>query len=198
MIEGLRTRRPLVKFRRILPIAAVLFVAISALRFYVASPKFIRTPRGAIFSVSGQHTRPAIVSTAVNLPAFIVALPIELIIFRGQGFRSNRYYEPFRAIEFSLLGVLFWFYSGRAIDDWLAWRQLRSGSRWRLSDCLVGLVIAVEASMLAVLFFIGFKWERAEVWYLASSISWAALGYWAFFFRIAQFRAYPRSEHGTL
>jgi hypothetical protein len=194
MVEGLRISRPVIKFRRVLPLAAVLFVAVSALRFYAAAPRFIRAPRGAIFSVSGRQTRPAIVSTAVNLPVFIVALPLELAIFRGGGFSSNPYYEPFRAIEFSLLGIFFWFHSGRAIDDWLIWRQLRSGSRWRLSDCLVALMIAVEATMLVVLFAIGFKWERAELWYLASSISWALLGYWALFFRIAQIRAYPRSE----
>jgi hypothetical protein len=196
MVEGLRTRRPLFKFRRILPLAAVLFVGISALRFYAAAPRFIRTPRGAILSVSGQPTRPAIVSTAVNLPAFILALPIELAVF-GVDPRRNPSYEPFRMIEFSLLGSMFWFYSGRALDDWLAWRQLRSGARWRLSDCLVALIIAVEATMLTVLFIVGFKWDRTEIWYLTSAVSWTLLGYWGFFFRIAQFRAYPRSQHGA-
>jgi hypothetical protein len=192
MVEGLRASRPLLKFQRILPLAAVLFVSVSALRYYVAAPRFIRTPRGTIFSVSAPQTRPAIVATAVNLPASIFALPIELAVFRGAGFRDSPYYEAFRTVEFSLLGILFWFYAGRALDDWIAWRQLRSGSRWRLSDCLVAALIAGEATMLGVLFTVGFKWERAELWYLASSISWALVGYWAFLFRVFQFRAYPR------
>jgi hypothetical protein len=76
----------------------------------------------------------------------------------------------------------------------VAWRQLRSGSRWRLSDCLVAALIAIESSLLAVLFAVGFTWARAELWYLASSIGWALLGYWAFLFRIMQLRAYPRAK----
>jgi hypothetical protein len=190
MVEGLRTSRPYVKFRRILPLAAVLFVAISTLRFMVASPRTIRTPRG-IFSLSARQTRPEIVATAVNLPAFVFAMPLELAIL-GEVPRRSAYYEPFRLVEFSVIGILFWFYSGRAIDDWIAWRQLRSGSRWRLSDCLVAALTALEATLLGVVFAIGFKWERAELWYLASSVAWAILGYWAFLFRIVQFRAYPR------
>lgn len=191
MVEGLRSRRPLVKFRRILPVAAVLFVALSTLRYSSAGPRIFRTPGGSMFSINGRRTRPAVVSTAINLPAFVIALPLELAIFRGDP-RSNPYYELFRTIEFSLLGIIFWFCGGRAIDDWIGWRELRSGSRWRLSDCLVAGLIAVESTMLAVLFAIGFRWARAELWYLASSVAWALLGYWSFIFRIVQFRAYPR------
>jgi hypothetical protein len=191
MVEGLKSRRPLVKFCRILPVAAVLFVALSNLRYYSAAPRIFRTPRGAVFSLDGRRTRPAVVSTAINLPAFLIALPLELAIFRGDP-RSTPYYEPFRTVEFSLLGMFFWFFAGRAIDDWIAWRALRSGSRWRLGDCVIAGLIALESTMLAVLFAIGFKWARAELWYLASSVFWALLGYWAFIFRIVQFRAYPR------
>lgn len=191
MVEGLRSRRPLVKFRRILPVAAVLFVALSTLRYYAAAPRLFRTPGGSIVSVDGHRTRPAVVSTAINLPAFLAALPLELAIFRGEP-RSTPYYEPFRTFEFSLLGIFFWFFAGRTIDDWIAWRALRSGSRWRLSDCVIAGLIALESTMLAVLFAIGFRWARAELWYLASSMAWALLGYWAFIFRMVQFRAYPR------
>jgi hypothetical protein len=192
MVEGLRSSRPLVKFRRVLPVAAVLFVAITTARYFSAPPRVFRIPGGAILS-NGHRTRPAVVSTAINLPAFLLALPLELAIFRGDP-RRNAYYEPFRTIEFALLGIFFWFSAGRALDDWVAWRQLRSGSRWRLSDCLVAALIAIESSLLAVLFAVGFTWARAELWYLASSIGWALLGYWAFLFRIMQLRAYPRAK----
>lgn len=191
MVEGLRSRRPIVKFCRILPVAAVLFVALSTLRYYSAAPRLLPTPGGPLFSINGRRTRPAVVSTAINLPAFAVALPLELAIFHGEP-RSTPYYEPFRTIEFSLLGIFFWFSAGRAIDDWVGWRELRSGSRWRLGDCLIAALVALESSMLAVLFAIGFRWAPAELWYLASSVAWALLGYWAFIFRIVQFRAYPR------
>jgi len=193
MVEGLRSGRPLVKFRRVLPVAAVLFVALSTFRYFSSAPRILRTPGGTILSLNGRHTRPAVVSTAINLPAFLIALPLELAVFRGDP-RSNSYYEAFRTIEFSLLGIIFWFCAGRAIDDWISWRQLRSGSRWRLIDCLIAGLIAVESSMLAVLFAVGFTWARAELWYLASSVSWALLGYSAFVFRLVQFRAYPRAK----
>ena len=192
MVEGLRSRRPLVKFRRVLPVAAVLFVAITTARYFSAAPRVLRLPGGAILS-NGHRTPPAVVSTAINLPAFFFALPLELAMFRGDP-RKSAYYEPFRTIEFSLLGIIFWFSAGRAIDDWIAWRQLRSGSRWRLIDCFIAGLIAIESSLLAVLFAVGFNWARAELWYLASSIGWALLGYWAFFFRIVQLRAYPRAK----
>jgi len=113
------------------------------------------------------------------------------VVFRGE-LRNHPYYEAFRTIEFTVLGVIFWFCAGRAIDDWIVWRQLRSGSRWRLSDCLISAITALEATMLTVLFAVGFKWARTEIWYLASSVVWALLGYAALLFRIAQLRAYPR------
>ena len=192
MVQGLRTSRPLVKFRRILPLAALLFVAVAAYRYFAAGPRLIHTPSGPIFSMSARETRPAVVATAVNLPASIIALPLELVVFGSDPGRS-RYYEPFRVIEFSLVGLIFWFYFGRAVDDWIVWRKLRSGSRWRLSDCLMAALIAVEASILCVLFAVFFKWERGEeIWYLASAVAWTFLGYWAFLFRVVQFRAYPK------
>lgn len=191
MVEGLRSSRPLVRFRRILPLFAVLFVALSTWRFYTSTPRAVRTPAGDVLSLTGTRPRPAVVATALNLPAFLLALPLELIVFRGE-LGNHPYYEDFRTIEFTVLGVIFWFCAGRAIDDWIVWRQLRSGSRWRMSDCLISAITALEATMLTVLFAVGFKWARTEIWYLASSVLWALLGYSALLFRIAQLRAYPR------
>lgn len=195
MVEGLRSNRPVIKFRRLLPAAAVLFIALTTWLYVVAAPNMVRSPRGALLSLPS-HTRPAVIATAVNLPAFVIALPLELAVF-GSNARNKPYYEPFRTVEFSLLGVIFWFFAGRALDDWIAWRQLRSGSRWRLSDCLLAALVAIECTMLTVLFAIGFKWERAELWYLASSLTWAAVGYWAFIFRVVQFRTYPKATAGA-
>ncbi len=190
MVEGLRSSHQLIKFRRVLPAAAVLFVALSTWLYVAAAPRTVYAPPDLAFSDS-THTRPAVISTAVNLPAFVIALPLELAVL-GPHARAHRYYEPFRTVEFSLLGIIFWFFAGRAIDDWIGWRQIRSGSRWRLSDCLLAGLIAVESTMLAVLFAVGFKWAREELWYLSSSVAWALLGYWAFIFRVVQFHSYPK------
>ena len=54
-----------------------------------------------------------------------------------------------------------------------------------------------EASALAVQFSARFKWDQAQLWYLAGAIGWALLGYAAFVFHIAQLRAYPRARGKT-
>ena len=196
MVQGLRKRLSPIKFRHLMPVAALLFVAFSTLFFYMARPRTILTPRGTFITVSGGRTRPSVIATAINLPALVLAVPLELAVFAGQP-AMHPYHEAFRLVEFISLGVLFWFVIGRAMDDWIAWRQLRSGSRWRLLDCLIAALIALEASALAVQFSARFKWDQAQLWYLAGAIGWALMGYAAFVFRIAQLRAYPRARGKT-
>jgi hypothetical protein len=196
MVQGLRTRLLPIKFSHIMPVAALLFVAFSTLFFHMARPRTILTPRGTFISLSGGRTRPSVIATAVNLPALVIAVPLELAIFPGQP-GTQPYHEPFRLLEFTCLGILFWFIIGRAMDDWIVWRQLRSGSRWRLMDCIIAALIALEASALAVQFSARFKWDQDQLWYLAGAIGWALLGYSAFVFRIAQLRAYPRARGKT-
>jgi len=196
MVQGLRTSVSPVKFRHIMPLAALLFVAFSTLFFYMARPRTILTPRGTFISVTGGRTRPTVVATAVNLPALVIAVPLELAVFTGQP-AMHPYHQPFRLLEFTSLGILFWFIMGRAMDDWIVWRQLRSGSRWRLMDCLIAALIALEASALAVQFSVRLKWDPEQLWYLAGAIGWAILGYSALVFRIAQLRAYPRAHGRT-
>jgi hypothetical protein len=191
MVQGLRVIRPVVKLRHILPVAAVLFVAFSTLFFYMARPRTFLTPRGTFISITGGRTAPTVIATAINLPALVLAVPLEVAIFNDQP--GNPYHEPFRLLEFTCLGIFFWSIVGRAIDDWIVWRRLRSGSRWRLSDCLIAGLIALEASALSVQFSARFKWGQAEIWYLAGAIGWAILGYSVLIFRIAQLRAYPRA-----
>jgi hypothetical protein len=190
MVQGLRSGRQGIKFRLVLPAAAVLFVALSTWLYAAAGPHMVYSPPDVLYSAS-THTRPAVIATAVNLPAFVIALPLELAML-GSHAKSHRYYEPFRTVEFSFLGMIFWFVAGRAIDDWIGWSQIRSGSRWRLSDCLFAALIAVESTMLAVLFAVGFRWAREELWYFTSSVAWALFGYWAFIFRVVQFNSYPK------
>ncbi|MGH9568316.1 MAG: hypothetical protein ACRD4F_01665, partial [Candidatus Angelobacter sp.] len=93
-------------------------------------------------------------------------------------------------VEFSVLGIVFWFFAGRFLDDLIAWRSLRSGSRWRLSDCLMAAIIALEATLVLGVFLLEPRYTP-DVWFLASGLAWALLGYWALIFRIVQFRAYP-------
>jgi len=187
MVEGLKTGRPIVKFCRALPLAALLFVAASSYRYYRAAPQMVHLPRGV--DIEGRiGTPPVTVATAVNLPAGILAAPLESLL------PHSPYHELYRTVEFSLLGVIFWFSIGRFIDDVIAWRTLRSGSRWRLSDCLIAGLIAGEATVLLIFFALEPGRGISDFWLLASATGWALLGYSALMFRIAQFRAYPRSD----
>ena len=187
MVEGLKTGRPIVKFCRALPVAALLFVAASTYRYYRAAPQMMHLPRGV--DIEGRvGTPPATVAVAVNLPAGILAAPFELSLPR------SAYHEVFRIVEFSLFGVIFWFVIGRFIDDAIAWRTLRSGSRWRLSDCLMAGLIAGEATVLLIFFALEPGRGISDLWLLAAATGWALLGYSALIFRIAQFRAYPRTN----
>jgi hypothetical protein len=185
MAEGLKTGRPLVKFCRALPVAALLFVAASTYRYYRSAPQLVRLPQGV--EVEGRMgTPPATVATAVNLPAGILAAPFDMFLPRSP------YREAYRIVEFSLLGVVFWFAIGRFIDDAIAWRTLRSGSRWRLSDCLMAALIAAEATFLLAFFVLEPGRGVTDLWLLAAATFWALMGYSALLFRIAQYRAYPR------
>lgn len=187
MVEGLKTGRPIVKFCRALPVAALLFVAASTYRYYRAAPQIVHLSRG--IDIEGRvGTPPAIVATAVNLPAGILAAPLEIFL------TSSPYREAYRILTFSLLGVIFWFAIGRFIDDAIAWRTLRSGSRWRLSDCLMAGLIAGEATVLLVFFALKPGHGIAGLWLLAAATGWALLGYAALIFRVAQFRAYPHTN----
>lgn len=189
MVEGLRQGRPLVKFRRVLPVAALLFVTITTYRYYHTEPFELASPLGPV-RMARPGTRPSIVAAAINLPAGILALPLELAFLRNSQ-RRLRSFEAFRVVEFSVLGIVFWFFAGRFLDDLIAWRWLRSGSRWRLSDCLMAAVIAVEATLVLGVFLLEPRYSP-DVWFLASGLAWALLGYWALIFRIVQFRSYPR------
>lgn len=187
MAEGLRTGRPVVKFCRALPVAALLFVAASTYRYYRAAPRMMRLPPG--IEIEGRMgTPPATVATAVNLPAGILAAPFEMFLPRSP------YREAYRIVEFSLLGVIFWFAMGRFIDDAIAWRTLRSGSRWRLSDCLMAALIAVEATLVLIVFTLERGRDVTDLWILAAATGWGLLGYAALIFRVMQFRAYPRAK----
>lgn len=188
MVEGLKAGRPLVKFRRALPVAALLFVAASTYRYYHAVPRTLLLPGGVTF-VSRPGTPPATVATATNLPAIIFAAPVEMIFNSPQ----SRYHDVFRIVEFSLLGVIFWFAAGRFFDDVIAWRAVRSGSRWRLSDCLMAALVAAEATVVLAIFALK-PGIFPNTWFLISGVGWAMLGYSAFFFRILQYRAYPRTK----
>jgi hypothetical protein len=77
------------------------------------------------------------------------------------------------------------------LDDLIAWNSLRSGARWRLSDCVIAALIAAEATLVLAVFESEPKFDR-DVSLLISGVFWAMLGYSALFFRILQFRAYPR------
>jgi hypothetical protein len=68
---------------------------------------------------------------------------------------------------------------------------LRSGSRWRLSDCLMAALVAAEATAVLAIFALR-PGLFPNTWFLISGVGWAMLGYSAFLFRILQFRAYPR------
>jgi hypothetical protein len=190
MVAGLSKGRVAIKFRRMLPIAALLFVTISTYRFYQGVPRLLRSPGGRIVIGPSVRPRPMVVAQAVNLPAFILVLPLELAIFGSEPIRTQ-FFDAVRVIEFSVLGMLFWFYIGRFVDDAIAWRKLRSGSRWRLMDCVMAGLIAAEATLIFVVFLLEPKMGPDE-WILAGAIFWGIVGYSAFFFRIAQFRAYPR------
>lgn len=187
MVEGLKTGRPIVKFCRALPVAALLFVVASTYRYYHAAPRMMHLPQGV--DIEGRvGTPPTTVAAAVNLPAGILAAPLEFFL------PSSPYREVYRVVEFSLLGVIFWFAIGRFIDDAIAWRTFRSGSRWRLSDCLMAGLIAGEATVLLIFFALEPARGISGLWFLAAATGWALLGYSALFFRIAQFRAYPRAN----
>lgn len=190
MPEGLSKGRVFIKFRRVLPIAALLFVTIFAYRYYNGVPRLIRSPGGRIVIDPAVRTRPMVIAQAVNLPAFVIVLPLEMAMFRSEPIQA-RFFDAVRVIEFSVIGMFFWFFAGRFIDDAIAWRRLRSGSRWRFSDCIVAGVIAAESTLIYVVFLLEPKMSPDQ-WILAGAIGWGVLGYSAFIFRIAQFRAYPR------
>lgn len=190
MGQGLKSGRTGIKFRRILPLAALLFVTVTTYR-YIAFP---RTPHDGTTSLrANPHSRPLTVAQAVNLPAFALTLPIELALF-GPKRDNSAGAQAFSIVEFAVLGIIFWFFAGRFLDDFTTWRRLRSGSRWRLLDCLVAAFIAVESTLLLAVFtFIPLR-DFQDMWLISASIGWAALGYFAFAFRIVQFRAYPRGS----
>lgn len=193
MVEGLRTSRPLIKFRRVLPIAALLFVTASTYRYYHPPPRLVTSPGGRPLVLGGNRARPMIVATAINLPAGIIAIPLELAVLGPEG-EHKPHFEAFRVVEFSLLGMIFWFYAGRYFDDLIAWRNVRSGSRWRLTDCLVAAVIAAETTFLTVVLSFQPHWSVPEFWLFSCTIGWGLLGYSAFIFRVFQLRSYPRRD----
>lgn len=190
MVEGLRVERPLIKFRVVLPIAALLLVATSCYRYY-RGPATLRGPDNPVHSSGGLYAHPMIVAQAVNLPAAIVALPLEVAVL-GTRPRSMPVLEFVRIAEFSFIGTFFWFFMGRFVDDAIEWRQLRSGSRWRLSDCLVAALTLANSTLGLIAFATGQGRGRAGIWLLLSSGLWALLGLCALVFRIMQIRAYPR------
>lgn len=188
MGQGLKSGRSAIKLRRMLPLAALLFVTVTTYR-YMAFP---RTPHnGPITLRANTRTRPLTVVQAVNLPAFALTLPLELALF-GPRRDNSAGAQAFSIVEFAVLGIFFWFFVGRFFDDLLTWRRLRSGARWRLLDCLVSVFIAVEATLLLAVFTFAPLRDFQDMWLISASIGWAALGYFAFTFRIMQFRAYPR------
>lgn len=189
MVEGLRKGRPLVKFRRVLPVAALLLVTIATYRYYRIPPRAIGFPAGPPLVVR-PGTSPSVVAVAVNLPAGIFALPLEFM-FLGNSPKQLRLFDAFRIVEFSVIGIVFWFFIGRFLDDLIAWNSLRSGSRWRLSDCVIALVIAAEATLVLAFLANEPRFDR-DLSFLISGVFWAVLGYAALIFRILQFRAYPR------
>jgi hypothetical protein len=188
--KGLKSGRTGIKFRRILPLAALLFVTVTTYR-YIAFPQ---APRNGGFALrANPHARPLTIAQAVNLPAFALTLPIELALF-GPRRDNSAGAQAFSIVEFSVLGIIFWFFAGRFLDDFTTWRRLRSGSRWRLLDCLVAAFIAVESTLLLAVFtFIPLR-DFQDMWLISGAIGWAALGYFAFTFRVMQFRAYPRED----
>lgn len=189
MVEGLRSGRPLVKFRRVLPVAALLLVTVATYRYYRIPPRAIGFPAGPPLVVRPGPS-PSAIAVAVNLPAGIFALPLEFT-FLGNSPRQLRLFDAVRIVEFSVIGIVFWFFIGRFLDDLIAWRSLRSGSRWRLSDCAIAALIAAEATLVLAVFVTEPRFER-DASFLISGLFWAILGYSALIFRIAQFRAYPR------
>lgn len=192
MVEGLRVERPLIKFRLVLPIAALLLVAASCYRYYRGVPA--AAGRGQpVFTLDDLRIQPMIVAQAINLPAAVVALPLEVAIL-GTRPRSMPVLEFVRIMEFSVIGIFFWFFMGRFVDDAIAWKQLRSGSRWRLSDCVVAAVTATNSMVGIIAFSMGQGRGRAGIWLLFSSVLWCLLGLSALGFRIMQIRAYPRMK----
>jgi hypothetical protein len=192
MVEGLRVQRPLIKFRLVLPIAALLLVATSCYRYYRGSPTALRAP-GAALSSDEYRLHPMMVAQAVNLPAAVVALPLEVAVV-GTRPLTMPGLEFVRIAEFSIIGIFFWFFMGRFVDDAIEWRQLRSGSRWRLSDCIVAALTAANSTLGFVAFTVGQNRGRGSIWLLFSSALWALLGFSALTFRIVQIRAYPRMK----
>lgn len=189
MVEGLRKGRPLVKFRRVLPVAALLLVTVATYRYYRVPPRAIGFPAGPPLVVR-PGTSPSVIAVAVNLPAGIFALPLEFT-FLGNSPRQLRLFDAFRIVEFSVIGIVFWFFVGRFLDDLIAWNSLRSGSRWRLSDCVIAALIAGEATLVLAVFATEPRFDR-DTSFLISGLFWAVLGYSALIFRVLQFRAYPR------
>lgn|GEM_PF-4658320 len=188
MSEGLKSGRPAIKLRRILPLAALLFVTLTTYR-YIAFPRPQRNSSNVL--AMRPRPRPLTVAQAVNLPAFAFTLPLELALF-GPRRDNSAAAQAFSIVEFAVLGIIFWFFVGRFLDDFIIWRRLRSGSRWRLIDCLVAAFIAVEATLLLAVFtFIPLR-DFQERWLISASLVWAIIGYFAFTFRIVQFRSYPR------
>ncbi len=194
MVEGLKAGRPLVKFRRVLPLAELLFVAASTYRYYRFPPRMVRGPGPGVELVLRLGTPPATVAAAVNLPAGVVALPLEMAV-RLTDAPHSPYYDVFRIVEFSLLGVIFWYFAGRFMDDAIAWRALRSGSRWRLSDCLMAALIAAESTLVLFALRLMPGLFMPSAWFLLGALGWALLGYSALVFRVLQFRAYPRIKN---
>jgi hypothetical protein len=189
--QGLKSGRSAIRFRRILPLAALLLVTAFTYR-YIAFPRV--THNGPFGMRTNPRARPLTIAQAVNLPAFALTLPLELALF-GPRRDNSAGAHAFSIVEFSVLGIIFWFFVGRFVDDFLAWRRLRSGSRWRLLDCLVAAFIAVESTLLLAVFtFIPLR-DFQDMWLISSSIGWAGIGYFAFTFRVVQFRAYPRGGH---
>lgn len=171
--------------------AALLLVTASCYRYYHALPAALRGT--AVSSSASMSVHPMTVAQAVNLPAAVVALPLEVAIV-GTRPRTIPVLEFVRIMEFSLIGMFFWFFMGRFVDDAIEWKQLRSGSRWRLSDCIVAALTAANSTLGVIAFATGQGRGRAGLWLLLSSGLWALLGFSALVFRIMQIRAYPRTQ----
>jgi hypothetical protein len=162
---------------------------------YCATPTRARTvqlPSGFLVILLPQSPQEMIereiyaraVATSINLPAMLVAIPIEEMVVRLQPNEGKRTIVCILASGLS--GVFYWFYAGQFLDDLLQMMRTRLYPDFHRS----ALVFAIVSLLVCFLSLEGTHWpqSRNERWYFWGGTGWTLVASSALIFRLLQLK----------